>query len=603
MVSSALVQRIRELPDRPGIYVFQDARGRPLYVGKASSLRKRVSSYLSGRPEARIAIMLEESVDVEFVVTDTAAEALLLENNWIKSRRPRYNILLRDDKTYPYVKLTLDDYPRVAFTRRLRQDGADYFGPYLPGGLARRAIKLVQKLFEIRVCRIEIDGTLPRPCLYYDMRRCLGPCAAGLTTQAAYDQAVASARLFLAGRTDELLKNLRREMATQAESLGFEQAARTRDLILEIESVTQQRKLSSVRGEDVDVYGVHAAGGTAAICALVMRGGQVLDRRELFWEGQEEVSREAVLSELLPQIYERTTFIPREIHLPFPIAGQDTLADWLTDRKGERVYIRLPSRGPKAQRVALAQRNAGLAHRRRFRTDPAGEQTARALMEHLTLPDAPQRIEGFDVATLHGGETVASLVVWEQGRMQKSEYRSFNIRNLSQADDFASIRQAVVRRYRRRLEELGAMPDLILIDGGRGQLNAALSALVELGVEETPVVGLAKKQEELYLPHRPEPLQLPRHDDGLRLLQRIRDEAHRFALSRHRRRRTRKTLASELDAIPGIGPRRRKALLRQFGSVEHLKKARQKELVELLGPVLGARVFDQLADGSGGGGG
>jgi len=594
MVSAALASRIRELPDRPGIYVFQDADSRPLYVGKAASLRKRGASYLAAQHEARIETMLQDAVDVEFVVTDTEAEALLLENNWIKGRRPRYNILLRDDKTYPYVKLTLDDYPRVTFSRRLRQDGGEYFGPYLPGGLARRAIKLVQKLFEIRVCRIDIDGSLPRPCLYYDMRRCLGPCVAGLTTKEAYDQAVAAARLFLAGRNDELLRGMRQQMAARAESLQFEQAARIRDLMLEIESVTQQRKLSSVHGEDVDVYGVQATGGSAAICALVMRGGQVLDRRELFWEGEQEVSSETVLSELLPQIYDRTTFIPREIHLPFPIDGQETLAEWLSGRKGERVYIRLPVRGPKAQRISLAQRNAALAHRRRFRTDPGSKQMVEALMVNLGLPEAPQRIEGFDVATLHGGETVASLVVWEQGRMRKSEYRSFNIRRLQQADDFASIHQAVVRRYRRRLEELGAMPDLILIDGGRGQLNAALSALVELGVEETPVVGLAKKEEELYLADRPEPLRLPRRDPGLRLLQQLRDEAHRFALARHRRRRVKKTLTSELDGIPGIGPGRRKLLLRRFGSVEQLRKAPQEELVAVLGPVLGERVFEHL---------
>lgn len=599
MVSTALAGRIRELPDRPGIYVFQDADSRPLYVGKASSLRKRGASYLSGQHEARIATMLQEAVEIEFVVTDTEAEALLLENNWIKGRRPRYNILLRDDKTYPYVKLTLDDYPRVMFTRRLRQDGGEYFGPFLPGGLARRAIKLVQKLFEIRVCRIEIDGSLPRPCLYHDMQRCLGPCVAGLTSKGEYDRAIAAARLFLAGRNDELLKGLKKEMAARAESLEFEQAARIRDLIFEIESVTQQRKLSSVHGEDIDVYGVHAKGGSAAICALVMRGGQVLDRRELFWEGQQDVSSEAVLSELLPQIYERTTFIPREIHLPFPIDGQESLAAWLSDRKGERVYIRLPVRGSKAQRVGLARRNAALAHRRRFRTDTGSEKMVEALKEHLGLAEVPQRIEGFDVATLHGGETVASLVVWEQGRMQKSEYRSFNIKHLRQADDFVSIHQAVFRRYRRRLEELGAMPDLILIDGGRGQLNAALSALMELGVEETPVVGLAKKEEELYLADRPEPLRLPRRDSGLRLLQQLRDEAHRFALARHRKRRVRRTLTSQLDGIPGIGQGRRKLLLRRFGSVEQLRKASREDLVGALGPVLGERVFDHLADNPG----
>jgi excinuclease ABC subunit C len=430
------------------------------------------------------------------------------------------------------------------------------------------------------------------------MGRCLGPCVEGLTNKEAYDRAIAAAKLFLAGRNDELLKRLRNEMAVHADSLRFEQAARTRDLIAEIESVTQQRKLSSIRGEDVDVYGVHAQSGNAAICALVMRNGQVLDRRELFWEGRQEVSAEAVLSEILPQIYERTSFIPREIHLPFPIDGQEALAEWLSERKGERVYIRLPSRGPKAHRVALAQRNAGLAHRRRFRSDRGSEERARALAEALGLPEPPHRIEGFDVATLHGGATVASLVVWEQGRLRKSEYRSFNIKGLRKADDFASIRQAVLRRYRRRLEELGEMPDLILIDGGRGQLNAALGALMELGVEETPVVGLAKREEELYLPDRPEPLRLPRRDAGLRLLQQIRDEAHRFAVSRHRRRRVKKSLTSELDEIQGIGPRRRKLLLRRFGSVEQLKQARPEELKEVLGPVLGGRVFGHLAGGS-----
>jgi excinuclease ABC subunit C len=595
MLNVDMQKRIRELPDRPGIYIFRDADSRPLYVGKASSLRKRATSYLSGQHEARIETMLGEAADVEVVVTDTEAEALLLENNWIKSSRPRYNILLRDDKTYPYVKLTREGYPRVAFTRRIRNDGADYFGPYLPGGLARRAIKLVQKLFEIRVCRIEIDGSLPRPCLYYDMRRCLGPCVAGLTTRQLYDQAVEAAKLFLSGRNDELLRALRLQMSEQAESLDFERAAQTRDLIQEIESVTQQRKLSSVHGEDVDVYGVHAAGGNAAVYCLVMRGGQVLDRRELFWEGSQEVSKELVLSELLPQIYEVTTFIPREVHLPFPVLGQETVAEWLSQLKGERVYIRLPARGPKAQRVTLAQRNASLAFRRRFRADSKGDQMAEALRRNLGLTDAPRRIEGFDVATLHGGETVASLVVWEQGRMKKSEYRSFNIRDLDQADDFASIRQAVERRYRRRLDELGAMPDLILIDGGRGQLNAALNALIDLGVEETPIAALAKREEEIYLPERPEALRLPRRDPGLRLLQQVRDEAHRFALSRHRRRRSKRSLASELDGIPGVGIKRRKLLLRRFGSVGQLKEAGREELVEVLGPALGARVFDHLS--------
>jgi excinuclease ABC subunit C len=593
-VADRVEERIRELPDRPGIYVFKDSRGKALYVGKAKSLRKRAAHYLGRDHEPRLAAMLEEAADLDFVVTDSEAEALLLENNWIKRKRPRYNVLLRDDKTYPYLKLSADPYPRIVFTRRIRGDGAQYFGPFLPGGLARKAIKLVQKLFGIRVCRIEIDGSLPRPCLYYDMHRCLGPCVAGLTTRAAYDEAVEQSRLFLSGRGEQLARRLRREMQAAAEVLEFERAARLRDALAEVEAISQRRKLSSVGGEDVDVYGVHVAGGNAALTALVMRGGQVLDRRELFFEGAGEVSPRRLLSEVLPQIYDRTTFIPKEIHLPLPVEGDEALAAWLSDKKGERVYLRLPARGPKAQRVELATRNAEMAHRRRFRGTAEHAPAIEALRRHLALAEEPRRIEGFDISNFQGAETVASLVVWEEGRMRKSDYRSFNIAGLAGPDDFAAMRQAVERRYRRRLEEVGAMPDLVLIDGGRGQLNAALAALAELGVEETPVVGLAKREEEVYLPERPEPLRLRRNDPGLQLLQRIRDEAHRFAVDRHRRRRARATLTSRLDELAGIGPRRRKRLLTRFGSVQGVREASADELRELLGPVVGARLHGQL---------
>ncbi len=594
-VTEELAVRIRSLPDKPGIYIFKDAGARPLYVGKAKSLRKRAVTYLSGAHEARLTAMLGEARDLEVVVTDTEAEALLLENNWIKKQRPRFNILLRDDKTYPYVKLTLaEEYPKVVFTRRIRNDGAEYFGPYLPAGLARKAIKLVQKLFEIRVCRIEIDGSLPRPCLYYGMRRCLGPCVSGLTTLDAYSEAVRAARLFLLGRNEELVKSLKRSMDHAAERLEFEQAARLRDTIAEVEAVSERRKLSSVQGEEVDIYGLRVRGGNAAVTILVMRGGQVLDRRELFWEGQQEVSEERLLSELLPQIYDRTTFIPKEIHLPVPVDGEGALTDWLSERKGERVYLRLPSRGTKAQRIALAKRNADLAFRRRFRGESPEGAVLAALRDLLELPDSPRRIEGFDVSNLQGDQAVASLVVCEEGKLRKKDFRSFNIRGIEGPDDFAAIRQAVERRYRRRLEETGTMPDLVLIDGGRGQLNAALEALAALGVEETPVAALAKRQEEVYLPRHPDPLRVDRTHQGLKLLQKIRDEAHRFALSRHRRRRSKRTLASELDSLPGIGPRRKKLLLRRFGSLAGIREAAVGDLQEALGPRLGRRVFDAL---------
>jgi excinuclease ABC subunit C len=592
--SEHLTQRVRELPDRPGIYIFKDVDGKVLYVGKATSLRKRVSSYFSRDHEPRLAAMVHEAAEVEYVVTDSPAEALLLENNWIKSKRPRYNILLRDDKTYPYIKLTLEDeYPRILFTRRIRNDKGEYFGPFLPGGLARKAIKLVQKLFQVRVCRIEIDGSLPRPCLYYDMHRCLGPCAAGLTTKTAYDEAVQQARLFLSGRNEQLLRRLKKEMWEASEDMDFERAARLRDTLGEIEATSQRRKLSSVEDEDLDVYGVHVAGENAAIVALIMRGGQVLDRRELFWEAVGGISPERLLSEVLPQIYDRTTFIPKEIHLPLPIDGEEALLEWLCEKKGEKVYVRLPSRGPKAERVALAMHNAVLAHKRRFRGVEENPGAA-ALAKHLDLDAPPRRIEGFDISHFQGGETVASMVVWEEGRMRKGEYRSFNIRDIQQPDDFASIHQAVDRRYRRRLEEIGEMPDLILIDGGRGQLNAAIDALANLGVEETPIVSLAKREEEIYIPGLPEPLRLERNDFGLRLLQEIRDESHRFAVSKHRSRRSARTLRSKLDELSGIGPGRRKKLINHFGSAEGVRNAPLEDLQGVLGKVVGQKIFQQL---------
>ncbi len=576
--------RIRSLPDRPGIYVFRGACAEALYVGKAKSLRKRAANYLGTGHEPRIEAMLAEAEELEFVLTDTEAEALLLENNWIKRLQPRYNVLLRDDKTYPYVKLTVGEaWPRVAFTRRIRRDGADYFGPYLPGGLARKAIKLVQKLFQIRVCHIPIDGGLPRPCLYYDMKRCLGPCVKGLTDREAYAEAVEEARLFLSGRNDPLLRRLRRAMRDAAEALQFERAAELRDAVAEIEVISQRRKLSSVAGEDVDIFGVRVQGGNAAVVVLVMRGGQVLDRRELFWEGREEVVPAGLLSELLPQFYDRTTFIPKEIHLPMPIEGSDALVEWLGDRKGERVYLRLPARGPKADRVALAMRNAEMAWRRRFRQGKGRFAGVEALQRHLGLPEVPRRVEGFDVSNLQGREIVASLVVWEEGRMAKGEYRSFNIRGLPGQDDFASLAQAVERRYRRRLEEVGEMPDLILVDGGRGQLNAALEALAVLGVEETPLAGLAKREEEIFLPDRPAPLVLPRDDPGLQLLQQVRDEAHRFAITFHRDLRSKKRLRSALDDLPGIGPAKRKLLLSTFGSTKRVAAASVDEIAALPG--------------------
>jgi len=606
-VTGELVAKIGTLPEEPGIYVFLGSERQPLYVGKARSLRRRVGSYLTRDLEPRLERMLAEAVDLDYLVTRDEIEALELENQWIKRHRPRFNVLLRDDKTYPYLKLTAEPWPRIAFTRRIRPDGADYFGPFLPGGLARRAIKVVQKLFGVRVCRIEIDGRLPRPCLYHDMKLCLGPCVEGLTTSAGYTAAVERARHFLAGRTEKLIRELRREMEEAADRLEFEEAARLRDVATEVEALSGGNRLSTVTGDDVDVFGVHTHGSQAAFAVLVMRGGHVVDRHELFWEGQEPAAPERLLAEILPQYYARTTFLPGEVHLPLPLEEAEALAAWLSERRGRRVHLRWPARGPWASRLELARRNAGLAFRRRFRgagTDPG----AQALQEHFDLPEPPRRVEGFDVSTFQGAQTFASLVVWQEGRLRKSAYRSFAIRGSARQDDFASLRQAIERHLGRE-REIGSgegPPELLLVDGGRGQLNAALEALAALGMEEIPVVGLAKREEEIYLPARVEPLRLPANDPGLQLLQRLRDEAHRFALARHRRRRSREALASRLEEIPGVGPRRRQLLLRRHGSAAGVAAATEAELAATVGPVLAARLrawFDRAGEEGEGSGG
>ncbi len=397
----------------------------------------------------------------------------------------------------------------------------------------------------------------------------------------------------MSGRNDELLKRLRRDMRKSSGALEFEEAARIRDLIRDVESLGEKRKLSSTRGDDVDVYGAVVVGGKAALSILVMRGGQVLDRRDIFWEQEEDLDARSLLSEVLPQLYDRTTFVPKEIHLPVEIDGGEALEAWLGDRKGERVYLKVPRRGGKADRVRLAHRNAELGFDRRFRSS-GGSAAAAALTRHLSLSDLPQHIEGFDISHSQGEATVASLVVWKDGALRRRDYRSFNIRSVDGPDDFASLREAVERRYRRILEESGEMPDLIVIDGGKGQLSAALQSLSLLGVEETPVLGLAKRAEEVFLPDRKEPLLLERSDPGLQLLQRIRDETHRFALMKHRQRRRKKVLRSSLDDLPGIGPSRRKALLTKLGSLEAVRKAPVEELQALLGPIVGGKVYAQL---------
>jgi excinuclease ABC subunit C len=588
------------LPDAPGVYLFRGPRGKLLYVGKARSLRKRVASYfVRGADSAKSEALLSSYRDIETIVTNTELEALLLENALIKKHRPRYNVCLRDDKTYPYVKITTGEpWPRALITRRVEEDGHSYFGPYW-GGLARRIMRMITRHFLIRTCTIEIDGRLPRPCLYFDLHACLGPCVAGLTTKEAYDEAVEDVLLFLQGRNRELTARLDEKMRRASEAESFEMAAAYRDALRTVADVSEHQLVQSLQGENVDVFGFFEAGRDVSVCVLVVRGGVVQDRREFFFEQSEEVDPAAFLEQFLPQFYDANPFLPEQIHLPVPIAGPKLLEEFLSARRNARVRVLVPRRGKAAERVALANTNAQERHRIRFRR-AAGPQMlgVERLARVLDLPTPPRRIEAFDISHLQGTDSVASLVVFEDGKPKKSDYRLFGIaaQSLLAPDDFRSMEEAVERRYRRLRDEGSALPDLILVDGGRGQLQAALTALDRVGVA-LPAAGLAKRDEEIWVPGHPEPVRLSRKDPALQLLQRLRDEAHRFAITRHRGRRAKRMRETSLTDIPGVGPTRARRLLSRFGSLSGLASADPKSIEETVGPQTARAVLDYLEQG------
>ena len=588
------------VPDAPGVYLFKDRRGRILYVGKARSLKKRVASYFTRGPEpAKTEALLEAWRDLETIVTNTELEALLLENSLIKKHRPRYNVCLRDDKTYPYVKITTgEEWPRALVTRRVADDGHSYFGPFW-GGLARRIMRMITRHFQIRTCTIEIDGTLPRPCLYYDLHACLGPCVAGLTTKAAYDEAVRDVTLFLQGRNRELKSSLEKKMLTASAEENYEMAAAYRDAIRTVEDVSEHQIVHSMRGESVDVVGFFESGGDVAVCVLVVRGGVIQDRREFFFEKAEEVAPAPFLEAFVPQFYDANPFLPSEVHLPVELADCELVEAFLAVRKGSKVVVRTPRRGPARERVELADDNARERHKVRFRrVGGEGALGIERLARILDLPVPPQRIEAFDISHLQGTDSIASLVVFEDGKPKKSDYRLFGIasQSLLAPDDFKSMAEAVERRYRRLREQGIAMPDLVLVDGGRGQLQAALTALDRLGLE-LPVVGLAKREEEIWAPERPEPIRLSRKDPALQLIQRVRDEAHRFAITRHRGRRSKRMRETSLREIPGIGPTRARTLLTRFGSLSGLAAADPADVERVVGPATARAVREYLDAG------
>jgi len=628
-----LQQKIRTIPTSPGVYLYKNAEGEVIYVGKAKSLRHRVSSYFhEGRVvDAKTGTLVREAVDVDYIVVANNKEALALENHLIKQKKPRFNILLRDDKTYPYVKLTLGErYPRVYVTRRLRKDGSVYYGPYFPANLAYRIVDLIHRSFLVPSCNVDLNRSHPRPCLQFYIGRCLGPCVEGLTTLDIYQEAVRDVKFFLEGRQSDLSRSLRDRMAKAAEAQEFERAAKYRDLISTVEQLHEKQRIAAAEGDDADVFGYHFEKGMLAVNLFHMRGGRVLDRREFFWEDLPELentfeeswedtatsradsmsvgvngtsetrahpesgaptqSRQFhpsdFFSSFLTQLYIGQPYVPRNIYVPVDFGDREMLEELLSEQlageggRATRVHILVPSRGDKRSLIDLASNNAKQLYDQRFRVmKPNARAIQEALQDALSLPELPERIECFDISHIQGAETVASMVVWEDGKMKKSEYRKFIIRTVEGVDDFASMREVVTRRYKRIQEEEARsgkkqMPSLILIDGGLGQLHAAAEALASLQIINQPLASIAKREEIIYVyGQEDDPIALDHHNPVLHLVQLIRDEAHRFAVTFHRKRRQIRDRATELREIPGVGERTTRRLLEHFGSLQAVRQA------------------------------
>ena len=587
-----LAEKLEHLPAEPGVYQYFGTGRELLYVGKAKSLRSRVRSYFqpSAQHTARTAALVAEIEDLEIIVVDTELEALLLEANLIRRHRPRYNVVLRDDKSFPYLKLSTGDvYPRLSLVRRARLDGHRYYGPFTPSIVAHRTLKLVPRFFQVATCAEVFDGKR-RPCLYYHLDQCLAPCA-GKTTPAEYGKAVEDARLFLEGRDRELAESLTRRMREASDVQEFERAARYRDTLDTVRRLSERQRMASAGLEDQDYFADHREGPEAVVEMFQVREGKMVGRREFSFAAV-EAELAGLYAAVIAQYY-LDVEPPAEIFVPVRPESCEVLEHWLSERRGRRVDIRTPLRGPKRKLLEMARKNAALAFEGRFRARHThGVAALESLAEALGLDEPPARIECFDISNLHGTDSVASMVVWENGEPRKSDYRVFGIRAIRGPDDFAAIAEAVTRRYRRVLAEGRRMPDLVLIDGGAGQLGAAVRSLAAVGLPTIPVVAIAKREEELHLQGGAEPVRLDRASPALRLIQRIRDEAHRFALAHHRRRRSRRTLATQLTEIPGIGPVTARKLLMRFGSLDGVRRAPRVALEEFVG----RRVAEALAE-------
>ena len=701
-----LQQKIRTIPTLPGCYLYKNAEGEVIYVGKAKNLRARVRSYFleASQANAKTGSLMREAVDVDYITVANEHEALALENNLIKQRKPRFNILLRDDKTYPYIKLTLADrYPKVFVTRRLRKDGSVYYGPYFPGNLAHRLVDLIHRSFLIPSCKVDLSRYHPRPCLQYYIKRCLGPCVEGLTTPEIYKQTVRDVQLFLDGKPSELESRLTARMQQAAAAEQYELAARLRDQVVTVHQMQDKQRIASAENEDADVFGFHYEQGMLAVNLFHMRGGKIVDRRDFFWEDLPELidadlneeepaspesrpepyipdassrsersgverlphssaaepcletpfpddevlpcihpdptrpfpeirqdseiteetstltdpiaaadqqstgnqspathdtfSPAAFFSSLLKQLYLDQPYVPRSVYVPVDFPDRQLLARVLTEKTGRKVEIAAPQRGDKRSLVDLVCQNAKQSYDQRFRVMiPSQKAIAEALQDALTLEELPRRIECFDISHIQGAETVASMVVWEDGAMKKSDYRKFQVKTVTGVDDFASMREIVSRRYSRLLADKKNFPSLILIDGGLGQLHAAADALAELGIQTQPLASIAKREEIIYVHgQESDPVVLERRSPVLHLVQKIRDESHRFAVSYHRKRREMRDRESELDQIPGVGPRTRQRLLEHFGSVRALKAASPDALTAVVSPAIATKIRNHFA--------
>jgi excinuclease ABC, C subunit len=605
-----LHEKIRTLPTQPGVYLYKNAEGEVIYVGKAKNLRSRVRSYLleASQANAKTGSLMREAVDLDYILVANEHEALALENNLIKQRKPRFNILLRDDKTYPYVKLTLADrFPKVFVTRRLRKDGSAYYGPYFPGNLAYRVVELIHRSFLIPSCKVDLSRYHPRACLQYYIHRCLGPCVEGLTTPELYRQAVRDAQMFLEGRHSDLEKSLAARMMTAAENEEFEAAARLRDQLSTVHQLQEKQRIATAeQSDDADVFGYHFEDGSLAVNLFHIRSGKIVDRREFFWEELPELleleerdethARPAeaadgaafdagqMFSALLKQLYIDQHYVPRSILVPSDFDDRETLENLLGERIGHRVEIAVPQRGEKRSLVDLAGQNAKQSYTQRFRVlEPSRKAIQEYLADALMLPELPKRIECFDISHIQGAETVASMVVWEDGKMNKSAYRKFKVKTVEGVDDFASMREVVERRYRRLKEEDKPMPSLVLIDGGLGQLHAAADALESLGFTTQPLASIAKREEVIYVyGNEEEPVVMDRRSPVLHLVQLIRDESHRFAIGYHRQRRAMRDRDSELLNIPGVGAQTRQRLLTHFGSLRDVQQATTESLAAVV---------------------